>query len=346
MKTKMAVGLQNIAQEEGTDEALAALAGRKAWIISDGVAGHEAITGGIADRLQLNSEVKTVHSRNIWRQLAPNGPADPKVLRELMASPLPDIALGAGRQTVPFVRALRKAGVFTVIFQAPRTWRTSADLIWAPVHDALKGDNVIATLTPPHRFTTERIESLRNALSARILDMPRPYVTLLIGGPGAGYRYDAKTIARFADLLEKASHWAGSFLVSRSRRTPPELFEAASKATGNRPAILWGGQGENPYPQFLAAADAFIVTADSVNMTGEACATGRPIFVFHPDGGRAKFRVFHKSLEDYGATRRLDAGTEGFKPWHYEPLVATNAVAGEIARRWLAHHQQTVRNSR
>jgi mitochondrial fission protein ELM1 len=346
MKTKMAVSLQNIAQNGGMDDALASLAGRKAWIISDGVAGHEAITGGIADRLQLDSETKTVHPRNIWRHLAPNGPADPKALRELMASPLPDIAFGAGRQTVPFIGALRKAGIFTVIFQAPRTWRNSADLIWAPMHDAVKGENVITTLTPPHRFTPGRIEAERNAIPARILDMPSPRVTLLIGGPGAGYRYDAETIARFANVLEKASIWAGSFLVSRSRRTPPELFEAASKATANRPCILWGGQGENPYPQFLAAADAFIVTADSVNMTGEACATGRPIFVFHADGGRAKFRVFHKSLEDYGATRRLDGATAGFEPWHYEPLVATNAVAGEIAHRWLAHRQQTVRNSR
>ena len=346
MKTEMLVGLHNIAQNEGKDQALAAIAGRRAWILSDGVAGHQAITGGIADCLQLDSEVKSVHPRNIWRHLAPNGPADPRVLCDLMASPLPEIALGAGRQTVPFIRALRKAGVFTVIFQAPRTWRNSSDLIWAPAHDALKGENVITTLTPPHRFTPERIEETRSAISARILDMPRPCVTLLIGGPGAGYRYDRKTIARFARGLEEISKWAGGFLVSSSRRTPPDLFEAVSKATGRRPGILWGGQGENPYPQFLAAADVFIVTADSVNMTGEACATGRPIFVFHPHGGRAKFRVFHKSLEDYGATRPFDAALGGFEPWRYEPLVATDAVAGDIARRWLAHHQQTVSNSR
>ena len=119
----MAVGLSNIAQGGGIDETLAILVGRKAWLISDGIAGHQVITRGIAERLQLDSEVKTVRPRNIWRHLAPNGPADPKLLRALMASPLPEIALGAGRQTVPFIRALKKAGVFTVIFQAPRSWR-------------------------------------------------------------------------------------------------------------------------------------------------------------------------------------------------------------------------------
>jgi uncharacterized protein len=111
MKTEMAVDVQKIAQKADSDEALLALAGRKAWIVSDGVTGHQAITSGIADRLKLDSELRTIHPRSIWRHLAPNGPADPKALRELMKSPLPEIAFGAGRQTVPFIRALRKAGV-------------------------------------------------------------------------------------------------------------------------------------------------------------------------------------------------------------------------------------------
>lgn len=345
MKTEVAVGVQKIAQKGDVTDALAVMAGRRAWIISDGVTGHQAITSGIADRLELDSELKTVHPRGLWRHLAPNGPADPKILRELRSSPLPEIALGAGRQTVPFIRALKRAGVFAVIFQAPRTWRDSADLIWAPAHDGLTGTNVITTLTPPHRFTPDRIMAIRNVLPQRILDLPQPRVTLLLGGPGAGYHYDGETIAPFAKALETVSNWAGSFLVTPSRRTPPDLLDAASKATANSPRILWDGQGENPYSEFLAAADAFLVTADSVNMTGEACATGRPIFVFYPSGGRSKFRVFHRALQDYGATRTLDAATVAFEPWHYEPLAATDKVARQIARHWFICHKETVRKN-
>jgi uncharacterized protein len=345
MKREMAVEVQKIAQNMDVTDALAAIAGRRAWIISDGVTGHQAITSGIADRLKLDSELRTVHSRSPWRHLAPSGPADPKILRELRSSPLPEIAFGAGRQTVPFIRTLRRAGVFTVIFQAPRTWRDSADLIWAPAHDGLTGTNVITTLTPPHHFTPDRIEAIRNALPARIVDLPQPRVTLLLGGPGAGYHFDGETIAHFAKALETVSNWAGSFLVTPSRRTPPELLDAASKATANSPRILWDGQGENPYPELLAAADAFLVTADSVNMAGEACATGRPIFVFHPSGGRSKFRIFHKALQDYGATRTLDASAVAFEPWHYEPLAATDRVAWQIARHWFMRHKEIVRKS-
>ena len=341
MKREMAVGVQKIAQDRDVAEALTAIAGRKAWIISDGVTGHQAITSGIADHLKLDSELRTVRPRGLWRHLAPNGPADPKILGELMTITRPEIAFGAGRQTVPFIRALKRAGVFTVIFQAPRTWRDSSDLIWAPAHDGLTGAHVITTLTPPHRFTPDKIEALRNVLPARILDLPQPRVMLLLGGPGAGYRYDDETIAHFAEALEAVSKWAGSFLITPSRRTPPELLEAASKAMAKSPHILWDGQGENPYPDFLAAANVFLVTADSVNMTGEACATGRPIFVFYPSGGRSKFRVFHKALQNYGATRTLDAAAASFAPWHYEPLAATGEVARQIARHWFVRYQET-----
>ncbi|MBX2804403.1 MAG: mitochondrial fission ELM1 family protein [Hyphomicrobiales bacterium] len=346
MKTEMAVGMQNIAHEEDACHGLAAIAGRKAWIISDGVAGHQAITGGVADCLKLDHELRTIKPRGIWRRLAPNGPADPELLQDLLKSPLPDIAFGAGRQTVPFMRALMKAGVFTVIFQAPRTWRASADLIWAPAHDRLKGEHVITTLTPPHRFTPDRIENLRNGLPDHILALPPPRVTLLLGGPGAGYHYDGKTVARFAKALEAVSQRAGSFLLTPSRRTPPELLAAAKTVIAQKPHRLWEGHGENPYPDFLAAADTFLVTADSVNMTGEACATGRPVFVFYPSGGRPKFRAFHNALENYGATRRLEPDLADFTPWRYQPLVATEEVAQKIAKRWSAHHQQTVRTSR
>ena len=45
------------------------------------------------------------------------------------------------------------------------------------------------------------------------------------------------------------------------------------------------GAPDNPYWGYLALADAFVVTGDSISMLAEACATGKPVFVFDP--GRA-----------------------------------------------------------
>ena len=320
------------------------LAGRRAWIISDGVTGHLAITGGIAETLRLSAEIKTVVPGLPWRHLAPNGPADPRLLKAMIAESQPDIVLGAGRQTVPFVRALKRAGggrVFTVIFQSPRAGLSSAHVIWAPLHDQLCGPNVITTLTPPHRFTAAALADLRARVPAEIAALPGPRAALLLGGPGAGYVYDDATIRRFAAIVAGVAALAGSLLITPSRRTPPALLAAVDAATMAKPRIVWRGDGENPYPDFLANADLFVVSADSVNMAGEACATGKPVYVFTPLGGRRKFHRFHAALREHGATRSLDAVPATLEAWSYGPLASAEQVAAEIEARWQTFQSTT-----
>jgi len=79
-----------------------------------------------------------------------------------------------------------------------------------------------------------------------------------------------------------------------------------------------------------------VVTADSVNMVGEACATGRPVLVFTPSGGSKKFRRFHTALQERGATRPLPDVVDKLPEWTYEPLHSVDDIAREIERRWLA----------
>ena len=95
----------------------------------------------------------------------------------MRADPLPELVLGAGRQTVPFIRALKRAGrdrTFTMIFQSPRAVASSAHLIWVPSHDRLRGPNVITTLTPPHRFTAKVLADLRARVPVQIALFPSP----------------------------------------------------------------------------------------------------------------------------------------------------------------------------
>jgi mitochondrial fission protein ELM1 len=321
-----------------------ALSGQKAWILSDDRAGHLAITLGIADALGVEAAIRPVEARWPFRLMAPWGPADGRLVEELLCEPCPAILLGAGRQTVPVIRAVkRKAGgrIFTVLCQDPRTGPASADLIWVPEHDALRGENVVATLTPPHRFGGERLAALRRSIPPDIAALPSPRIALFLGGPGGGYDWPAAEIARFGEALAGIAGQGASFLITPSRRTPPVLLRAAETATSGNPRILWIGEGDNPYPAFLAHADAFIVTADSVNMAGEASATGRPIHVFHPAGGRDKFRRYHAALEAHGATRPLGANSALGAAWEYEPLDAGRTVAAEIERRWRGWHARS-----
>ena len=91
---------------------------------------------------------------------------------------------------------------------------------------------------------------------------------------------------------------------------PPAPRALAARARGAAPAasLRRRAAGDNPYLGLLGAADAVIVTADSASMCTEACATGRPVFLFRPAaGGSAKLARLHAALEAAGYLRPLGA---------------------------------------
>lgn len=329
------------AAERGRGGLRRAMAGTKAWIISDGKAGHEALCFGVAEALGLAVEVKRIAPRGLWKAMAPWGPVSPAERfgrpGTAFAPPWPRIAFAAGRTTTPYIRALkRRAGLktFTVVMLDPKTGPGSADLFWVPEHDTRRGPNVVTTLTAPHAYSVERLAELRARPDAAIGALKSPRVAVLVGGPNERYLYPEPVIRRFAALVRSLAESGAGLMITASRRTPRQLIAALGELERETGAILWTGEGPNPYPGFLAHADAFLVTADSVNMTGEAAATGRPIYVFEPEGGAGKFTAFHRTLRDLGVTRVAPERFTGLDTWSYPPLNAAETVADEIEHRW------------
>ncbi|MGQ7792616.1 mitochondrial fission ELM1 family protein [Faunimonas sp. B44] len=258
------------------------------WLITDGKAGDLAQAEGLAAALGGKWERRDVAARRPWSWLAPWGPPDPlddpKRPGGRYAPPLPDLVIATGRRTVPTVRSLRRregARPFTVFLKNPRVSPRIADLVWAPEHDGLAGENVVTTLTAPHRFSPARLAALRQAPSA-FAALPRPILGIVLGGDAGGTRYAPAEIAGFAEALAAALPAFGSILATPSRRTPPALAEAVRNVAAGKPGLVWDGTGENPLPAILAFADALVVTGDSHNMVSEALASGAPVHVLRP----------------------------------------------------------------
>ena len=318
-----------------------ATAGRTAWIFSDGKAGNDAQSRGVSEALGLNVTVKPVTPRGLHKLLSPWG----SVARSekfgqtgsAFAPPWPQFAIAIGRLTTPYIRELkRRAGdaVFTVILQDPKVSLKTADLFWVPEHDALRGPNVITTLTSPHSFTQARLDDLKLNMPADIAALEPPRVAVLLGGSNGDYVYSTAALERLSAALLNLTRSGASLMITPSRRTEPAIIACARAATEGSPRIFWNMTGDNPYPQFLAHADAFVVPADSVNMTSEPCATGKPVYVFFPDGGSAKFECYHQALMSRGITRALPAGLAPLETWTYEPLNSAETIAAEIASWW------------
>ncbi len=296
---------------------------------------------GVADALRLDFELIHVNPTGLWKHAAPWGPVSPAEKfgkpGSRFAPPWPTIAIATGRLSIPYIRALRRVAgpqVFTVVLQDPKTGPGTADLICVPAHDTRRGANVVTTLTPAHSFTAARLNELRACVPDRIAALRGPRVAVILGGKNAVYKFRDEDDDRLETALKSLAALGASFMITPSRRTHDRLLRKVEAATRDAPRILWDGQGANPYPDFLAHADLLVVTADSVNMTGEACATGRPVLVFSPSGGSAKFTRFHEALIRHGATRPLPERLDALPAWEYQALDGAAIIATEIERRW------------
>lgn len=328
-------------KSNGSDQAPPTLAGRAGWLITDDKQGNITQVRGVAEALGIEYAHKQVAPQGLRKMLAPWGGVSRSERfgadGSAFAPPWPAVAIATGRASIPYLMALRRAAgaaCFTVVLQDPRSGAGTADLIWVPEHDSLRGANVISTITSPHRFSPAKLAELRAGIPDEIRRLDGPRVAVVLGGPNSAYRYPPSDVRRLAAALASVAAQGASFLITPSRRTRPDILAAVDEATFGAPRILWRGEGENPYANFLACADMFIVTADSVNMTGEACATGRPVYSFMPTGKPGKFGRFHAALLAHGATRELPEAIEDLTGWSYAPLYSATPIAKEIEVRW------------
>ena len=323
------------------DIGVASLAGRSCWIVSDGKAGHEAQSLGVADALDLNVTIKRIDPKGLHRTLSPFVPVARQehfgTEKSSFSPPWPEVSIGTGRLTVPYMRAIKrhaKSGTFTVILLDPKIGAATADVVWIPAHDEKSGANIISTLTPPHRHSPSSLALLRDVQPPFACPMGQTKAVVLLGGPNGRYSYSEAAIKRLVAALRSLTKLGVTLLVTASRRTPLTLGTAVRTVVNESDGYFWEGSGDNPIAYFYALGDVFIAPADSINMTAEPCVTGRPVYVFHPDGGSEKFNRFHRALENYGATKSLPERFDKLETWSYPPLFASDTIAEEIVRRW------------
>ncbi len=293
---------------------------------------------GLAEAMGLAPVVKATRPRAPWRWLPPRlwpaplaslGPgADP------VAPPWPELVITCGKRAVPIGRAIKRANggaTFLVHIQTPPVPLDWFDLVVVPEHDGTHGPNVIATRAAVHRVTQQRLAAAASAFAGRFDHLPRPRVAVLIGGSNNRHLLTAEGTRSLAGRLRRLcdEHGAG-LMVTPSRRTGAGNEAILREALAGAPAEIWDGTGENPYFGYLAAADAIVVTNDSVSMASEAVSTGKPVYVAELEGRSRRIDGFHDNLRRAGITRRFEGRLES---WSYEPPDDTARAAAEVWRR-------------
>ncbi|MDQ3038648.1 MAG: mitochondrial fission ELM1 family protein [Pseudomonadota bacterium] len=305
------------------------------YALHDGRAGNARQALALAHALHPDPIELALDPRPPWRWLAPHRlplstHAFGNVFAKLAVAP-PELAIGCGRQSALATRLLRTRSSKVVQILDPRITASHWDVVVAPEHDGVRGDNVITTLGSLHQVDDLWLAQARQAIPALAM-LPSPHTVLLVGGPS---RHAALGNAEFQSLLHALSTGTqtdgGSFSVVASRRTPPSWRDAIARIQGDLPGVRWRGEhdGANPYAGLLGHADRIVCTPDSVNMLSEAAATLAPVYVWSPHLIEGRTRRFIDTLIARGRIRTLhpDAVIDTFV---VEPLRETARVASAV----------------
>ena len=205
--------------------------------------------------------------------------------------------ISCGVRNEPVCRWIRdQSGGRTRYVHVGRPWGPldSFDLvITTPQYHVPPHPHVLHNQLTLHSVTPATLEAARRDWADAFASLPRPLVTVLVGGNSGPFTLGPKAAARLArQSSELARELGGSLLITTSSRTGDAAAEALQSGI-EAPHYFhrWRDVGgTNPYMGMLAWADRLIVTGDSIAMLSEACATGKPVQMFDLGGMRGGSR--------------------------------------------------------
>ena len=323
-----------------------ALPNARVWVLDDPRAGTAAQAIGIAERLGV--PFRRIPMVWTWAAhvvgLAPGGS-----LRGLAAESAASLRVppGAGPGPLLVISAGRRSAAVALWLKAQYGCRlvhcmssglvaqSAIDLLVMPEPDnPSAAANVLPVLGAPHRVSPLQLRQASMAWQERLGHLPRPRIALLLGGPRRGGEIRptqafelGRRVAHLADIA------GGSVMATTSRRTGAAATEALAKGLSPCLHLLfrWGEPGDNPYLGFLARADCIVVTADSVSMISEACATTAPVYVALPELAGPRQIAFSRTLVAAGQARWFDRSLES---WQRQPLDESGRIAREVLHRF------------
>lgn len=241
-----------------------------------------------------------------------------------LLAPWPDIVIAAGKSAAPILRWIAKQSggtVRTVLLGRPRAAYRHFDLIVAtPQYGMPRSHNVIRCALPMTRTEGPLKHQEIQEWDKQLQHLPRPWTAVMIGGETAQFSFDEAAARRLLKQLQHLqTRTGGSLLVTTSPRTPSHVCSAIATGLPRSSYFhAWSKNTANPYAAFLALADNFVVTLDSVTMLAEAADRMKPVYFFRlPQRnlvmGRASPRLLrrlrlrhHRRREERAAPDLLD----------------------------------------
>ena len=262
----------------------------RVWLVTGYRAGERGQILALAEALGWPFELKALSYRKSEFRTSLFRGSDLRGVRlqdsSALEPPWPDLVITAGMRNEPVGRWIcAQSGGRTRLVHIGRPWASPErfDLvITTPQYRLAQHERVLQNAMPLNQVTPERLAEQGRKLLPQVEQLPQPRTGVILGGNSGPYTLGPKTAARIAQQANRmAAQQNGSLLISSSARTSKRAVEEfQQQLTVPHYLYHWRADDEsNPYFGILALSDELIVTADSISMLGEACATGKPVYM-------------------------------------------------------------------
>jgi mitochondrial fission protein ELM1 len=285
----------------------------RVWVVTGYRAGERSQVIALAEALEWPFELKELSYRNTEFSTSLFRGSDLRGIRleksSILAPPWPDLVISAGMRNEPVCRWIRnQSGGRTRIVHIGRPWARldQFDLvITTPQYRLADAANVVQNTATLHRVTPERLAREAQKWAPRFEHLREPYIGVILGGNSGPYTLgtrNAKSIAAHASRMAQQNN--GSLLVSSSARTSEKVIGVFQESLSVPHYVYqWrANDPDNPYFGILALSDELIVTADSISMLSEACATGKPVYMAELGGYGYPMRPERRTAADFRFT--------------------------------------------
>lgn len=251
--------------------------------------------------------------------------------------PWPDLVISAGRKCAPIAIHIKEHAsnpIRVVQLMKPDMDMDRFDLIVLPEHDGVfKQSQVISSVGAPNRITDAVLAKAESEWQPKFAHLPAKKIGLILGGSTSGSEFtDAYAELLLSRINQMALAAGAGVIVTTSRRTPESAAQMV-RTLLTCPSYIheWNDPRDNPYFGILQCSDWLVVTGDSMSMCSEACASGKPVYIYSPEGFvGGKYIKLHADLYQKGYARPFLADLQELAQWSYAPLREAERIAGYI----------------
>jgi len=308
----------------------------KALLLTEGYHGMISQVEGLAKALQTEFQHKIVRLNWPWNFIPPKlTPISEIILKDkhyINENKSFDLVISCGRKSVIPSAIIKKknTNIFSIHIQDPKINYKNFDIIIAPEHDDLKGENIISSKGAIHYITQLEINEAKNYLIDKVQN--EKIVSLILGGPNKYYRFGNEELTQvFKKIKSNFISQGHKVIVIPSMRTPKRIIDLAMKEFAKEGFVV-NQVNKQAYLSALALATTIVVTCDSTSMISEAAASGKPIFVAHmqPKKNNYRFKKFFQLFREMGITKELGEKVDN---WTYNRPNEADRIASLMRKK-------------